>query len=84
MTTQFYHHEFSIPDLSFVARNAIALAPNFHAFTCGPFQNNLEGETSSGEITVTVTDGGEDDAQPATQSFEITVINAMDCNCFSC
>ena len=47
MTTQFYHHEFSIPDLSFVARNAIALAPNFHAFTCGPFQNNLEGESSS-------------------------------------
>ena len=51
MTTQFYHHEFSIPDLSFVARNAIALAPNFHAFTCGSFQNNLEGESSSINLT---------------------------------
>lgn len=51
MATQFYHHEFSIPDLSFVARNAIALAPNFHAFVCGPFESNLEGESSSIELT---------------------------------
>ena len=34
-----------------MARNAIALAPNFHAFTCGPFQNNLEGESSSINLT---------------------------------
>lgn len=51
MSTQFYHHEFSIPDLNFVARNAIALAPNFHAFTCGSFESNLEGETSSIGLT---------------------------------
>lgn len=47
MSTQFYHHQFSIPDLSFVARNATALSPNFHAFICGSFQSNLENETSS-------------------------------------
>jgi len=51
MATQFYHHEFSIPDLSFVARNAIALSPNFHAFDCGPFESNLEGESSSIQLT---------------------------------
>jgi hypothetical protein len=51
MSTQFYHHEFSIPDLNFVARNAIALSPNFHAFVCGPFESNIEGETSSIALT---------------------------------
>lgn len=51
MATQFYHHQFSIPDLNFVARNAIALAPNFHAFVCGPFESNLEGESRSIDLT---------------------------------
>jgi len=51
MSTQFYHHQFSVPALSFVARNATALSSNFHAFVCGPFENNLEGETSSIGLT---------------------------------
>ncbi len=33
----------------------------------------VEGETSSGELTVTVSDGGEDDANSAVQVFEIMV-----------
>jgi len=51
MTTQFYHQQFDIPDLSFTAQNSIALAPNFHAFVCDAFQNNSEGETSAIELT---------------------------------
>ncbi len=63
MSTQFYHQQFQIPALSFVARNAISLTPDFHAFTCGPFQSNLEGETSSIEVTFPI------------GTFDATVLN---------
>ena len=85
MSTQFYHHEFSIPDLSFVARNAIALAPNFHAFVCGPFENNLEGETSSigltfpiGTFSATVLDNIASNAHAATVVGYKSDTNASD------
>jgi hypothetical protein len=54
MNTQFYWQQVFIPQEAFTAQNGNAFGPDFLVFECGDFQNNMEGEVSSVELTFAI------------------------------
>jgi len=51
MTNQFYWQQFLVVDENFSAQNGNVFGSDFIPFQCGEFQNNMEGDVSSVDLT---------------------------------
>ena len=54
MSKQFYWQQIVIPQEAFAAQNGNCFGPDFLPFQCGQFQNNMEGEVSSVDLTFAI------------------------------